>query len=63
MSDESQRLKARIRELEQELISKSAELQLYKGQLGLANQQLEKVISQMGQELKMVNQIVEVPQE
>ena len=57
MSDELLRLKTRIRDLEQELTSKSAELQLYKSQLGLANQQLEKVISQMGQELKIANQL------
>lgn len=57
MSDEASRLKDRIRDLEQELTSKSAELQLYKSQLGLANQQLEKVISQMGQELKMASQL------
>lgn len=57
MSEEALRLQARIRELEQELISKSSELQLYKSQLGLANQQLEKVISQMGQELKMASQL------
>jgi sigma-B regulation protein RsbU (phosphoserine phosphatase) len=57
MSDENQRLKSRIRELEQELNAKGAELQLYKSQLGLANQQLEKVISQMGQELKMASQL------
>lgn len=57
MSDELLRLKSRIRDLEQELTSKSAELQLYKSQLGLANNQLEKVISQMGQELKMASQL------
>ena len=57
MSDELLRLKGRIRDLEQELTSKSAELQLYKSQLGIANHQLEKVISQMGQELKMASQL------
>lgn len=57
MQDEISRLKARIRELEHELVAKGAELQLYKSQLGLANQQLEKVIAQMGKELKMASQL------
>lgn len=57
MADEVSRLKARIVELEQELSQKSMELQLYKNQLGSANKQLEKVISQLGHELKMASQL------
>ncbi len=57
MADDLSRLRARIQELEQELSSKSVELQLYKNQLTAANKQLEKVISQLGQELKMAGQL------
>lgn len=57
MADENTRLRARIQELEMELSTKSVELQLYKNQLSLANQQLEKVIAQLGQELKMASQL------
>src|SRR4051812_8402890 len=57
MADEIPRFKTRIAELEKELAAKSAELQVYKSQLVAANKQLEKVISQMGQELKMASQL------
>lgn len=57
MADDVSRLKTRIAELERELSAKSAELQVYKSQLGAANKQLEKVIAQLGQELKMATQL------
>jgi phosphoserine phosphatase RsbU/P len=57
MADDVSRLKNRIVELEKELATKSAELQVYKNQLSVANKQLEKVISQLGQELKMASQL------
>ncbi len=57
MAEDLNRLKSRIADLEKELAAKSAELQVYKTQLSSANKQLEKVIAQIGQELKMATQL------
>ncbi|UYL10089.1 SpoIIE family protein phosphatase [Bdellovibrio sp. SKB1291214] len=53
MSNDPNALKERISDLEHELAVKEAELHRYRLELGKANQVLEKMIHQMGQELKM----------
>lgn len=53
MANETDNLKERVRELEQELVIKNAELMRYRLELGKANQALETMIAQIGQELKL----------
>lgn len=57
MNDEISQLKEKIKDLEQELSSKSLELQVYRNQLKQANSQIEKMIAQLSHELKMAGQI------
>lgn len=53
MANELDSLKERISELEHELAVKEAELHRYRHELGRANVTIEKLISQVNQELKM----------
>lgn len=60
MSDDVKNLKAKIKELEQELSLKSNEVLRYRSELQKTNSQLEKIIIEIGQELKMVNLVQKV---
>lgn len=51
---------AKIEKLENELKAKDAEIALYRNELARANAELEKIISDMGQELKMAAQIQKI---
>lgn len=53
MAKEIENLKEKIRDLEQELTLKNAELMRYRLELNKANQVLENMIAQTGQELKL----------
>jgi sigma-B regulation protein RsbU (phosphoserine phosphatase) len=50
-------LRARVRELEAELLERERDLSLFRGELAKANLQLERFIKQIAQELKLANLI------
>jgi sigma-B regulation protein RsbU (phosphoserine phosphatase) len=55
--DDVSGLKARIRELETELVDRERDLAVFRDELGKANTQLERFIKQIGNELKMASTI------
>jgi sigma-B regulation protein RsbU (phosphoserine phosphatase) len=60
MSDEIKRLKEKIKELEQELSAKNAEVVRYRSELKKTNTQLEKIVADLGQELKLAGLVQKV---
>ena len=56
-SSEAGALKARIRELEGELVDRERDLSVFREELGKANIQLERFITQINSELKLASTI------
>ncbi len=60
MTDDSAKLKARIKELEEQLRKKTEELAYYREEIGQTNNQLEKIIAQINHEVQMAGQIQKI---